>query len=263
MKERPILFSGPMVNTINAGKKTQTRRVVKQLRDDQGREFIYRDGKVWASMTPEELAPLSHDPPRSVFGGEAICDGILWYTPIVVGAGRKGEGSPLVCPYGSVGDRLWVRESFTTWDDGMGLAVLFKSDRSAWHDPRPDADYPQEVWIRCDYNPLDHDLLNPVWKPSIHMPRWASRITLEITEVRVERLHDITEEDARAEGFPLTWQGEHYDPPTPEQDSWQSYGKASFFLLWSKINGPESYDANPWVWVVSFKVIPKLVIPTE
>lgn len=85
------------------------------------------------------------------------------------------------------------------------------------------------------------------------MTREYSRILLEIVSVRVERLQDISEADARAMGYPLTWDDKHYDPPSPELDSWQGYGYASHCLKWCKQFGKEGWDANPWVWVVEFK----------
>lgn len=139
------------------------------------------------------------------------------------------------CPYGMPGDRLWVRE--------------------AWS-----ADYP-EVGYQADlgrtYFPQDHahrtDLLRMYdrqrgrWRPSIHMPRWASRILLEISDVRVERLQDISQADALAEGVNV--HSDHHGRPRASIYSpVQAYRD-----LWEEINGPESWDANPWVWVIEFR----------
>lgn len=138
------------------------------------------------------------------------------------------EGSVEIdCPYGVAGDRLWVRETF------------------ALHDHRD----PPIVYYRVDdQNKYESD---GAWKPSIHMPRWASRITLEITKVRVERLQDISEEDAKAEGIEperfysgkiarraSVYRGEYYRTP--------------FRYLWEEINDRDAWDKNPWVWVISF-----------
>lgn len=135
------------------------------------------------------------------------------------------------------GDRLWVREAwkpYSTFD----------------HLP-PREMPPSRVFYLADetYSPSGSR-----GRPGIHMPRWASRLTLTVTDVRVERLQDISEEDARAEGCPVSWDGKPYDPPPPEVDSWQGYGRASFCLLWSKINGPGSWESNPWIVAYSFTV---------
>jgi hypothetical protein len=139
------------------------------------------------------------------------------------------------CPYGQPGDRLWVRE---TW---RPLAII--EGRCAGNSCVEFPDGGQKYRDGAYYDPSNHDNFDPAarkWKPSIHMPRWASRITLEITAVRVERLQEISEADAIAEGyesdpapndFPLPW-------------LWQ---------LWESINGPGSWALNPWVWVVEFK----------
>ncbi|PSJ60799.1 hypothetical protein [Pseudaminobacter soli (ex Li et al. 2025)] len=136
----------------------------------------------------------------------------------------------------AVGDRLWVREVFSY----ESLDV----DRNGFMPP----------WYWADGNPSSGDFTKP--KPSIHMPRWASRLTLTVTDVRVQRLQEISEADARAEGCPVSWDGKPYDPPHPEVDSWQGYGRASFCLLWNKLNAPRGFGwyANPWVVAVSFTV---------
>jgi len=113
------------------------------------------------------------------------------------------------CPYGQPGDRLWVRETFAESRSG----VIYRA---------------APMFDDCEEGDVSWK-----WKPSIHMPRWASRITLEITAVRVERLQDISEEDAKREGFPDV---------------------VHFYELWTILNGKESWRANPWVWVVEFKV---------
>ena len=124
----------------------------------------------------------------------------------------------LACPYGAPGDRLWVRE---TWAPHDTKKLAFYR-----------ADHPE--WTTGDGGDVDR------WRPSIHMPRWASRITLEVTGVRVERLNNISDADARAEGCPFD------EPPAGKPWAW-------FRKLWMDINGADSWAANPWVWVVSFK----------
>ena len=139
---------------------------------------------------------------------------------------------PSNCPYGQPGDRLWVRESFSgpycmEAQDGMAAAAP-----STWvHESR--------IWYWADGQPTHGDWTRP--RPSIHMPRWASRITLEVTDVRVERLQDISEADAIAEGCPPN----ATNAPDDISRFW-------YRLLWDQINGPGSWDANPWVWCVTF-----------
>ena len=188
-KERPILFSAPMVRALLDGSKTQTRRVVK---------------------------------PQPVYDGRFAGGWKL--------KGKKGHEaatcSPFiaeVCPYGQPGDRLWVRESF---------AHIYRDNSS------PERRSFEDVAYMADGRGIDIGAYGS-WKPSIHMPRWASRITLEITGVRVERLQDISEADARAEGA-----SQHPDGP------WHAYRS-----LWTLINGPDSWAANPWVWIIEFKRI--------
>ena len=122
-----------------------------------------------------------------------------------------------LCPYGQVGDRLWVRETFCEHTTG---GVIY----------------------RADEKPLEGIYSYHTWRPSIHMPRWASRITLEITEVRVERVQEITEEDAKTEGV--------NEISLIDRDGYYS----SFADLWDSINAKRGYgwDTNPWVWVISF-----------
>jgi hypothetical protein len=152
-----------------------------------------------------------------------------------------GEPEPIAmpCPYGKPGDRLWVRETFNSdWCD----QVIFKADGGS----AKDAGYTKE----------------PKWKRSIHMPRWASRITLEITAVRVERLGDISEADAIAEGIesrPISWlptaSEYRYYGWIYKHDQWSLSPMNSYESLWESINGPESWAANPWVWVIQFQKV--------
>lgn len=134
------------------------------------------------------------------------------------------------CPYGQPGDRLWVRETWCRqWDDERGFL--------------------DECWYRAsdpDVVSVDAMEKSP-WKPSIHMPRWASRITLDIKAVRIERLQDISDQDAAAEGV-ATWA-----PGALSPDSLNADPSDQFRWLWCSINGPDSWDANPWVWVVEFE----------
>ncbi|MBK7366132.1 MAG: hypothetical protein IPI97_14540 [Nitrosomonas sp.] len=229
-RERPILFSAPMVRAILDGRKTQTRRIVKDF--------------------PGHKSPLS-DYGRSHDNGKwKWCEfRNLWM------------GSDGTCPFGDPGDRLWVRETFAIPSTNLGTmpSPVYKAD--AYRDDSGERD---GWWINDNFY-----LAETVgkWKPSIHMPRWASRINLEITNVRVERLQDISEEDAIAEGveFDSGWEeplGEGYTGGSgffdylSEDESFSFYSaKQSFQSLWSSINGPEAWEANPFVWCIEFKRI--------
>lgn len=229
MITRPILFSGPMVRAILDGRKTQTRRVVKSP----------------ASNLPQECA-LSHRAPSD-----------KWYRDHVWSMRRKDhvwedytqEQFLARCPYGVPGDRLWVRET-VGGDDLAGWA--YRADH-------PDADIK-----RGDLDDGESSIRR--WTPSIHMPRAASRITLEVTGVRVERLQDISETDAISEGV-LTvrtdeFERRHWPEWKHEFDAAVAQGTKpplgaspakTFRALWQDINGADSWDANPWVWVVEFR----------
>lgn len=195
IKERPILFSGPMVRAILEGRKTQTRRACKPYL--------------------QCYDTVSCDSKKTDFDFHF----------------RDGIGQLIQCPYGKPGDRLWVREAFVpNYFDGGRMG--YKAD---WNE------------TAAEYCP------EPKWKPSIHMPRAASRILLEITDVRVERVQDISEEDARAEGVEQ-WPDGNYKAYTKQQGK-LTHARDSFRTLWESINGPESWDANPWVWAFTFKKI--------
>lgn len=144
------------------------------------------------------------------------------------------------------GDCLWVREAWRCNGWATDVATIFYAASEGDGYTAMCEKYPV-----ADKRPLR---VTTGWRPSIHMPRWASRLTLTVTDVRIERLQDISEADARAEGCPVSWDGKPYAPPPPEVDSWQGYGRASFCLLWSKINGPGSWEANPWVAAYTFTV---------
>ena len=216
MKERPILFSAPMVQAILTGNKTQTRRVVKNKVEGDNCTVI------------EKLSPprINVRDPRFL----------------------------QFCPYGQVGDRLWVRE---TWATKIKTVGNTPHEAFTYRATEPNA----VACYDCNGNEL------PVkWKPSIFMPRAASRILLEITGVRVERLHDISEQDAIAEGigfdvidqaifFKNYMSKSHFaDDDFCNLDDTNA-PKKSYFSLWESINGRESLDANPWVWVITFKVV--------
>jgi len=214
VKERPILFSGPMVRAILGGRKTQTRRVVKPQ--------------------PARLTSLDDD-----------TEGRFFWEWDYLGSGgdyndvRQGR-KEFFCPYGQPGDRLWVRE---TWRVRGGQEYEYQRDRS-------------QVMYRATHGedgyPLGWESYD--WRPSIHMPRWASRITLEITGVRVERLNEVSEADAMSEGVTALdgqFSGCYAAGPALSGTT----AKECFRRLWAPINGPDSWEANPWVWVLEFRRI--------
>ncbi len=154
------------------------------------------------------------------------------------------------CPFGQPGDRLWVRETwqaihdsldeFGNVDERTWMPFIHKAADSYWH-----AVYAEEFGV---FNREDRGF---PWRPAIHMPRWASRILLEITDVRVERLNAISQEDAQAEGMELTGWRPTYSDPDSGGEVMTPYD--NFAELWSSIYGDESWQANPWVWVIEFK----------
>ncbi len=213
MKERPILFNGEMVRAILDGRKTQTRRVMK--------------------YQPGEFQHVDHDEQQ---GWHLWWDVVTYDSNLAMGAYQKY--APLTCPYGKPGDRLWVREGFaivprTAYRCSTGVQQVLCPDNDH------DAAVFREGWDRVKPGS---------WKPSIHMPRWASRLTLEVVSVRVERVHDITVDDIEAEGVYRV-----FDSQDDTEDARQNVGL--FADLWDSINGKRGYgwDVNPWVWVVEFK----------
>lgn len=184
-----MIFNGEMVRAILDGRKTQTRRLLKWKQTRFTEIGEREDGRRW---------PWSED-------AEHACD--FWHP----------------CPFGTVGDRIWVRETFCAVPDHEEpagcSALLYAADGNGQYGK---------------------------WTPSIHMPRWASRITLEITGVRVERLASVSDEDAGKEGYPAN--------PAPyggTMDKW-----LWFRGLWDSIYPDQSFKHNPWVWVIEFKVVP-------
>lgn len=218
-KERPILFSAPMVRAILSGAKTQTRRVVKfpaWMQDADG------------GQSPE----IPHQ-----------FDGYQDMIPVTAGHVE----SYCRCPYGKPGQRLWVRETWapvSTFDPSPETGAFYRADYL--DDPHgPDGEKSPEGRYRT-------------WKPSIYMPRWASRIDIEITGVRVERLQEISPEDAIAEGC-CPSQGSGFDDADTLRRAAEivggPYPRGVFADLWQSINGPDSWAANPWVWVIEFRRI--------
>ena len=233
MKERGMIFNGEMVRAILDGRKTQTRRI----------------------MAPQP----ANDIERCIFPNPEV---IGWKS-----SRRHKHGSTTAhfCHYGKPGDRIWVRE---TWgvvshsfsDDGLMIDWVPDRPATAIHEMPFGNGYYSGYAIYAadgDFTWGDDDGYEDgrsCWKPSIHMPRAASRILLEITDVRVERLNAISEEDATAEGVPPAGSLLPDYPGTfltPKGDF--ATAKVAFQRLWESIYGEESWKANGWVWVISFK----------
>jgi hypothetical protein len=229
MRERPILFSSPMVRALLDGSKTQTRRVVKLPHNN-------RLG-VWEPTTVG-----GPNGGRTASGETVPFQGAIWHT-------RTGDS--LICPHGQPSDRLWVRETCRAEELPDGLdGVRYVAD-SAFA-PIVDTQEAAERWI--DLNAYRGKKGAVV--PAIHMPRWASRLTLEVTCVRVERLQDISEDDAKAEGARLYAAANELSHGGWSHDEWHVHASAkeSFIRLWDGLAAPGSdWNANPSVWVVEFK----------
>lgn len=209
MKTRPILFSAPMVRAILEGRKTQTRRIAKKMIRHPDFGNLY---------TPGALV-LEHEPQHVI---------------------------DRCCPYGQPGDRLWVRETIYAWGR-WETRYSDRKQRDEWHFIDMTLASGKQYHYFADGNnpvtvPRDKHPDCQWWKrPAIHAPRAASRITQEVVSVRVERLQDISEADAAAEGTP--W------------DDRAGNCREAYRLLWNQINGRHAWDANPWVWVIEFKQV--------
>ncbi len=244
-KERPILFSGENIPPLLAGTKTQTRRIIplRRLHVD----YIGPQGRL-------------NDP--TMWGLEA--DDGEWYT---LKAQPNYESREIRCRYGAPGDRLWVRETIAieSWTHEYGDTPPIPTDRphtvidhgedwgKEWRwphyratDPDPDLTCTREGCRTCEAGEP-----GPHWRRSIHMPRWASRILLEITDVRVQRLQEISQDDAVAEGCDDIRDMK----PLPGRVMYAGGPRDAYQILWESINGAGSWDANPWVWAITFKRI--------
>jgi hypothetical protein len=222
VKETPLLFQPDMVRATLEDRKNQTRRT-------RGLEKINADKGAWR------------------YDGVNINGDHLFFNVHAAISGHDPQDCALIikCPYGKAGDLLWGRE---TWrvverEPDMVDGILYAADKTFI----PIENTPEAAgrWVIANNNGKHGDH----WRPSIFLPRWASRITLEITDVRVERLQDITQEDIAAEGFRA------YTPEASPQ--LHGIAREQFAEGWNKINAKRGYswDSNPWVWVISFKRI--------
>ena len=214
-----MIFNGEMVRAILDGRKTQTRRIIKDctVGRDPISKFI-QIGKKFIGCYPEDVPELIRE----------------------------------CCTYGVPGDRIWVRETFQGPLFDFEQMEAYQEDSSKFKKP-------EFCVYKADGKPAPEffdadDNLHCGWRPSIHMPRWASRITLEITGVRVEQLKSISEEEARSEGVARLREGfwKHYQPGWTQH---QLSARGSFATLWDSIYGSGEWDRNPWVWVVEFNRI--------
>ena len=233
MKERPILFSAPMIRAILADKKSQTRRTIKMPASWDC--FVCADwGNGWWPYKSDDGENPSFD----------------------------NNEIPLNCPYGTVSDHLIVKEAAWMWCERRPNGQT-KTGRQKWkYVPMREApihyaaDHPTKPSIKV-VSPDTGNEWGWRFKIGRFLPRWASRIDLEVTGVRVEQLQDISYEDAIAEGIinPATV------PPFPHQSTETveqfarrtNYPQRSYAALWEEINGPGSWDANPWIWCVEFR----------
>ncbi|MCL0109749.1 hypothetical protein M2T33_08940 [Klebsiella pneumoniae] len=246
MKERGMIFNGEMVRAILDGRKTQTRRIMKlQPKPSKSRpgDFWFSSKKLESMVHVSDLAP----------GNSPIADYHLFI-------------QEHCCPFGAVGDRMWVRETFQGPLFDYEQMEAYLEDRSKFETPEF-CQYAADGKPAPEYYDAD-DNLHHGWRPSIHMPRWASRILLEITSVRVERLNAISEEDAQSEGVHTeVWDQtvvarnyaaideffQFWSEDMPHYVEMNQLYRSSFRSLWESIYGAENWLANPWVWVIEFK----------
>lgn len=244
MKERGMIFNSEMVRAILDGRKTQTRRIMKvQPESNQLGLLLITDSTKHSDIGKYHWAESN-------------------------ATGNHVRSKLFSSPFGAVGERIWVRETWATLGNEDGCYVDWE-DNLCKGDERSAA---RIYRASCEQRPGDYGLwsipddaywkphtkehkFEGAWRPSIHMPRWASRILLEITGVRVERLNAISEEDARAEGIIdggclNCGEPEPCGCANPEPDATDA-----FAYLWQSIYGQESWNANPWVWVISFERI--------
>ena len=214
MADRPIIFSAPMIQALLDRRKSQTRRLPK-IAWETGENQNFTG---WRS---EQVGPRT------------------WRL-----IGGMGIGATIKTAY-AVGDRLYVREAHA-----LVPASAYRMSDGVEQTINP-SDRDRAAIYRTGFDRSNGGIR---WRSPIHMPRWASRLTLTATDVRVERLQEISEADAQAEGFPISWDGKPYDPPSPQEDSWQGYGRASMSLYWNSLHGPDAWAANPWVAAISFTV---------
>lgn len=230
MKERGMIFNGEMVRAILEGRKTQTRR-------------------------PMKIQPVLNGSFYEVYGAGWSAN--VSSVPVVFGHSLATH-----CPFGCVGERIWVRETYRVHSKAADVATLVykASEQNSW----------TEQTHRVPLSVCTRRVSPEKWTPAIHMPRWASRILLEITDVRVERLQDISEEGAQREGVHTeVWDQtvaarnyaasdeffQFWSDDMPHFVEMNELYRSSFRSLWESLYGEDSWQANQWVWVIEFKRI--------
>lgn len=241
MKERPILFNTEMVQAILSGKKTQTRRVLKNQ-------------PVWVdSDNPIVSSGWAYKDQKGKFSLESYPDHLSFAEDFLELA---------ICQFGRVGERLWVRETWAPVNSYGAPAIAYKAnsdmrelmDDESFLDEDGAFNYDDPRSKKYSFSAWADDLFSGVegnWKPSIHMPRWVCRLVLEITSIRVERLNDISEKDAVAEG------GAKSHPSIDKvsrQYGYADWSRSHFAQTWDCYNRVK-WSENPWVWVVEFKAV--------
>lgn len=224
MKEIPILFNTEMVQAILEGRKTMTRRIIKTTHHG------------WDCQ--KMIFALS----RTIKAHFTKISSLIGFHAFFTGDGFEDHKLGTKCPYGQLGDVLWVRETWClpSLYDGFESDYYFKAGFSSAN--------------------IETRHASKSWKPSIHMPKEAARIWLSVEEIRVERLRDITQEDAISEGIKFSrlfeeWGGVVPHPKVKDHYRWYANPVDAFNNLWIHINGEESFKANPWLWVVKFRVL--------
>ncbi len=246
MNARPILFSEPMVRALLDGRKTQTRRVMKPQPPNEARS-------------------------AGVISSASASHGLWWWLDDTDLMEASSIGDQFRCPYGVPGDLLWVRETFFCDDfqypngDAHSYRIV-NGERVALTDEERKAKMLENMLYRADGEPAFEGSTDPVpWRPSIHMPRWASRLTLRVTDVRVQRVQDISREDVIAEGI---------EPPRCPKCGYTrgdchlhmdhhlcgletpTHEASAFASLWDSLHKDrEAWAANPWVWALTFEVL--------
>jgi hypothetical protein len=209
MKTRPILFSGEMVRAMLEGRKTQTRRIISPTLPSDVTEFA-------------EMPAIDRYLKCMVSGSSGI-----W-------SDCHGLDEVRRCPFGVAGDQLYVRETVKVNGTMAGPRITYRADGAEVY--RSDLPDDCDAWVADDHT----------WRPSILAPRWASRIVLDLKSIRAERLQDISQEDALAEGLPDQL-GDRFMADLP--------ARYRYHQLWDSINGRGSWYENPWVWVINFRRI--------
>lgn len=245
-KERPILYSTPMILALLNGSKTQTRRVCKPACDE--------------ALGPAEAVCRCDDETFIAWWGATPLEGWEFAT-------KHGypDGGGFVCPYGKPGDRLWVKES--CWLRPERTTRMMREGADTW----------PPVMYAADMDDADRDFCKQnLWlrRNSIHCPRWASRITLEVTDVRVERVQSISLDDIWEEGTQIPvnkdghllailtgkhkpsdyWPCATYDELKSRDDFADQWARSHFAMLWDGINSKtHPWESNPWVWAIAFR----------